>query len=248
MGITNDDAQSFILDDANIFSFDRFSGSDRQETGLRVNYGAHWLTQFDNGSWFDLIAGHSTFLAGTNAFTYADPALTGTVSGLDTTYSYLVAGTRMGIAGTFDGQAKAQFDPNTLKFTRANANASLVLGDVTISGDYTYQAANPALGQLSDQQDAGGRVAVTIDDYWTLAATAGWDIARSQLIDHSLSLNYNDGYLLYGLSYTAKGTDVFAPTDQRIAFNITLRGPDSKILGTNVGINEKGETDFGLDF
>ena len=39
-GITNDNAQSFVLDDTNIFSYNRFSGTDRQEAnGLRVNIG-----------------------------------------------------------------------------------------------------------------------------------------------------------------------------------------------------------------
>src|SRR5690606_18851599 len=49
VGITNDDAQSFVFDDTNLFSYNRFSGSDRQEMGLRVNIGGRYLANFGDG-------------------------------------------------------------------------------------------------------------------------------------------------------------------------------------------------------
>ena len=45
-GITNDNAQSFVFDDTNLFSYNRFSGTDRQETGLRANIGGRYHGQF----------------------------------------------------------------------------------------------------------------------------------------------------------------------------------------------------------
>ncbi|MDT9071217.1 LPS assembly protein LptD, partial [Escherichia coli] len=41
VGITNDDSQSFVFDTSNLFDYNRFSGIDRQETGLRANMGGH---------------------------------------------------------------------------------------------------------------------------------------------------------------------------------------------------------------
>ncbi len=67
VGITNDNAQSFVFDDANLFSLDRFTGSDRQETGLRANLGFHYAANFGNGGWLDVTAGKSFHLAGFNA-------------------------------------------------------------------------------------------------------------------------------------------------------------------------------------
>src|SRR5690606_32119736 len=67
VGITNDNAHSFVLDDTNIFSYNRFTGSDRQETGLRANIGARYLASFSRGQWLELIAGQSFHLAGVNA-------------------------------------------------------------------------------------------------------------------------------------------------------------------------------------
>jgi LPS-assembly protein len=204
------------------------------------------MSQFEGGAWLDLTAGHSLFLAGTNAFTFADPAVTGAGSGLETASSYLVAGARMGIPGlTFGG--KLQFDPNTARFTRAAAIASATLGMVTLSGDYTFRAANAAIGQITDQHDAGGRLAVTIEDYWTASAAVNWDIRLGQMTDHTLALQYDDGYLLYGLSYTATGPNALAPLSQNVLFSITLKGPRGKVVGSRVGVNQAGVSDFGLD-
>jgi LPS-assembly protein len=67
VGITNDDAQSFVFDTSNLFSYNRFSGIDRQETGARANIGGHYLGTFADGSWLDLVGGQSFHLAGVNA-------------------------------------------------------------------------------------------------------------------------------------------------------------------------------------
>ncbi len=85
VGITNDNAQSFVFDDTNLFSYNRFSGSDRQETGLRANVGGHYLANFADGGWIDLLAGESFHLAGVNGLGISDAAQTGTSSGLGTT-------------------------------------------------------------------------------------------------------------------------------------------------------------------
>src|SRR5690606_19630612 len=42
-GITNEDSQSVVFDDTNLFSYNRFTGIDRQETGLRLNVGGRYL-------------------------------------------------------------------------------------------------------------------------------------------------------------------------------------------------------------
>ena len=74
VGITNDDAQSFVFDDTNLFSYNRFSGYDRQETGLRANIGARYQANFADGGYLELVGGQSFQLAGANAFAAADPA------------------------------------------------------------------------------------------------------------------------------------------------------------------------------
>jgi LPS-assembly protein len=107
-GITNDNAQSFVFDDTNLFSYNRFSGSDRQETGLRVNIGGRYLASFDDGSWLQLIGGQSYHLAGLNALGVADTSQTGTSTGLGSDASYIVLGAQGSMFGGLKLGAKAQ--------------------------------------------------------------------------------------------------------------------------------------------
>ena len=83
VGITNDDAQSFVFDDTNLFSYNRFSGIDRQETGLRANLGGHYRRQFRR---WQLARPHRwtspSSWPGLNAFGVTDTAQVGTATGL----------------------------------------------------------------------------------------------------------------------------------------------------------------------
>ncbi len=64
-GITNDDAQSFVFDDSNLFSFNRFSGEDRQDSGTRLAIGGQYNADFGGGRWVDVVIGQSYQLGGT---------------------------------------------------------------------------------------------------------------------------------------------------------------------------------------
>jgi LPS-assembly protein len=124
VGVTNDNAHSFVLDDTNIFSYDRFTGTNRQETGLRANVGARYLANFSGGRWLEIVGGQSFHLAGVNAFGVADPVNTGISSGLEDDASYVVLGAR---GSPYDGLtlgAKLQVDPDGPRVARAGVGGS----------------------------------------------------------------------------------------------------------------------------
>ncbi len=89
--IPNEDAQSFVFDDGNLFRVDKFAGWDRVEGGGRVNYGATWTTQFNQGGFFNVLFGQSYQMFGVNSFAAHDTTNTGLDSGLDTKKSDYVA-------------------------------------------------------------------------------------------------------------------------------------------------------------
>ncbi|MBN9332483.1 LPS assembly protein LptD, partial [Devosia sp.] len=138
-GITNDDAQSFVFDDTNLFSYNRFSGSDRQETGLRANIGGRYQANFDNGSYLEVIGGQSFQLAGENAFSTVDHALTGVGSGLATDASYAVLGAYGSFFPGLTFGAKTQVDTSAWQLARFGAGASYTPGDC--SGHFFMQLA-----------------------------------------------------------------------------------------------------------
>src|SRR6185312_6433213 len=167
VGVTNDDAQSFVFDTTNLFSYNKFSGIDRQDTGLRANLGGHYLANFADGSWLDLVAGESFHLLGTNAFGISDAAQTGTDSGLGTDASYFVASARGGFSNGVSASSKVQLDPNTFKITRAGVGAAYSPGNgFSTNTSYIYVAADPKLGTTTDQHEIETGVNVPIADYW----------------------------------------------------------------------------------
>ena len=154
VGITNDNAHSFVLDETNLFSYNRFTGTDRQETGLRANIGARYLANFSDGGWLELTAGQSFHLAGVNALGVVDETNTGAATGLGDDASYVVLGAR---GSPFDGLvlgAKAQIDVGGPTIARAGLGADYNIGNgFSVGGDYIYLPAEVATGVTDDQHE-----------------------------------------------------------------------------------------------
>ncbi len=222
VGITNDDAQSFVFDTSNLFSYNRFSGIDRQETGLRANIGGHYLGSFGDGSWLDLVGGQSFHLAGVNAYGIGDQMQVGTSTGLGATNSFIVGSARYGTAWGLTGGAKAQVDPATWTITRAGVGVNFAPPGqwYTLGADYIYLAANPTLGIDDEEHEIKGRASVTIADYYTLSGALQWNIDDNAWTRAETGLVYGDGYLTVG------GGVYFTPTSWGINFTtLNLRDP-----------------------
>ena len=83
----NEDAQSMVFSDANLFSIDKFSGWDRVEGGGRVNAGLQYTAQVNSAGSFNALFGQSYQIYGLNSFSATDLTNTGLESGLDKTLS-----------------------------------------------------------------------------------------------------------------------------------------------------------------
>lgn len=219
VGITNDNAQSFIFDDTNLFSYNRFSGSDRQETGLRANVGVHYLASFANGGWFDVVAGQSFHLAGVNALGVTDHAQVGTDTGLGSTASYLVLGAQGGLPIGLEAGGKVQIDTAPWNVRRAAVGASFSNSGYSAGVDYGFIAANPALGTVDDAHTISGSVGVPVADYWTLDTGLSYDLAGAGWTQANVGATYNDKYLTYGVDLTVK------PSSWSVGASFNIFGP-----------------------
>jgi LPS-assembly protein len=228
-GITDDDALSFVFDDTNLFSYNRFSGSDRQETGLRANLGGHFAANFADGSWLDLLGGQSYFLAGVNSLGIADAAQVGANTGLGGTASYVVLGAKAGLSSTFSAGGKVQVDPAAPRVTLAGLGARYADPETRWSAglDYTYIAADPMRG-TNEQQEITGTVGMPIDDYWTATATASWDIASNTWLEAGAGILYDDGYTDFGFGAVMTGPTHSTPNDFRATASFHLKSPVGK--------------------
>lgn len=225
VGIVNNDSQSFVFDTANLFDYNRFSGIDRQETGLRANIGGHYLGNFDDGSWLDLMAGESFQLLGPNAFSVTDPTqMGGTSTGLAGTASYIVASARGGWANGLSAGAKVQVDPATPRITRAGVGVAYANAYRFSAGaDYICIAADPTLGNLTDQHEITPYVGIPIDDYWGVNGGITYDIAAMNWVGAYTGVTYDDGYLTFGATGSA------TPTSWGFGVSFGLKGPDGQV-------------------
>ena len=231
VGITNDDAQSFVFDDTNLFSYNRFSGGDRQETGLRATIGGRYLANFADGSYVELIAGQSFQLAGPNAFATPGQAQTAVGAGLSATASYAVLGAYGSFTPGLRFGGKLQIDSATANVMRAGLGGTFAKDGYAVSLDYTYRAANPGQGMLLPQHEIGGEITVPVAEYWSIRANSYWDIQANTWLQVGGGVVYDDGYLVIGANATRTGPTHTSPNDTRLTATFRLKAP----AGFNVG-------------
>lgn len=229
-GITNDNAQSFVFDDTRLFDYNRFSGTDRQETGLRANVGGRYQANFEDGSWLELMGGESFHLAGVNGLGVIDTAQTGNSTGLGTPASYIVLGAKGSPGYGLDFGAKAQIDPYSWTVRRAGVAGGLNLDNgYSFGAAYTYIAANPAIGTLLDQHEATLSAAGPLPwDYWYADASVSWDLASNTWLEAGGGINYDDKYFVVGAFGKVTGPTHSTPNSTSFGLKFRLRGPDGE--------------------
>ena len=160
-GLPNEDAQSLIFDDTNLFEVTKFSGYDRIETGTRANVGLQYTFQSNEGGYARILAGESYHLAGTNA--YADPSFDvngnpvfTTDSGLQTDRSDYVLGAYVAPWTFLQLISQSRFDQSSFALARQDAGAQLNLGPLSANAVYAYLNTDPTNGIDTAQQDVYG--------------------------------------------------------------------------------------------
>jgi LPS-assembly protein len=175
----NEDAQSLVFDDTNLFEWNKYSGYDRIEGGGRVNYGVQYTADFANGGHASFVGGQSVQLFGNNSFAMADVANTGLESGLDKKYSNFVAGETIApFGGNWSFTSKQQFDETTFGLKRLDAITSVNWKGFTTSLDYARYDAQPQLGWLYKREGFIGTAQYNIFDHWNVHGTVILDMSR----------------------------------------------------------------------
>jgi LPS-assembly protein len=237
----NEDAQSVVFSDSNLFSVDKFSGWDRVEGGGRLNAGFQYTAQVNNAGFFNVLFGQSYQLYGLNSYSAADLTNTGLESGLDKTFSDYVGRimyqpnsvfsfTARGrfSSGGYDpgiGQDVAAFTPERLEFeTRANFDRwTLQL----MYGDY---AAQPEIGFLTRREEFLIGAAVKVTQNWVVLGSVRYDLAVDQFETTRFGIGYTDDCLLVSLNYitgyTYTGTTPTPNNTVMLQMSLRTLGPD----------------------
>lgn len=176
--LVNLDSQSLIFDDSTLFSWNKFSGYDRFETGTRLNYGGQFTMNFDNGGFLNVMGGQSVQIAGRNGFASADAANVGLSSGLDTRRSDYVGRFAIAPNSTFSFVAKGRFDTNTFSPRRIDLVGSATFGPLVLQTQYANYAAQPFIGFNTRREGwtFGAKYDVTSNYY--VSANVTFDLSR----------------------------------------------------------------------
>ncbi len=184
----NEDAQSLIFSDANLFSLNKFSGYDRIEGGVRANVGAQYTLNLNNGGYANALFGRSYHLAGRNSFAVRDQINTGIDSGLDKARSDFVGRVTFApVAGT-TFSARGRFDEASLKLKRLELSGSFVAGPVSGSIVYARQDAQPDLGFVRRREGVALSGRVGLPNNWFVTGGVLIDLDR-YLFDRDLTIN-----------------------------------------------------------
>ena len=175
----DEDSQSLVFDETNLFARNKFSGYDRIEGGARFNYGLKYNFAFANGGHFDFVGGQSIQVAGQNSYALYDVADVGQDSGLNKTFSNVVAGeTLQPSAAPVWLLSKQQFDSSTFQLERFDAIAKANVAGLTSSLDYALYAAQPALGWEYPREGLTGAASYKIQDRWSVDGSLVLDMSR----------------------------------------------------------------------
>jgi LPS-assembly protein len=235
----NEDSQSLIFSDSNIFSINRFSGYDRVEGGVRANVGAQYTATFDNGGYVNLLAGQSFHLAGRNSFAAnganTDLLNTGLNSGLDKQRSDYVGRFAISPAKNMTFVARGRFDEESLKLKRLELLSSFTVGQVSTNLIYTRQDAQPDLGFVRRRE------AVAVSS--SLKLPENWSINGSLLVDLDQYITDRDKALTSTIGSKAYSKSLFRPTsmsvgvsyvDECTTFSLTyIRSKSADLSATN---------------
>ena len=234
----NEDAQSLIFDDTNLFKIDKFSGYDRVEGGGRVNYGVNYTAQFNQGGAFNALFGQSYSLWD-NSFSQIGIANTGLDSGLDTTRSDYVARASFQPNATYKFSSRFRFDNDTFDVRRLELEATANFDRWTATVLYGDYAAQPDIGFLTRRQGILASGSVKIDANWMVRGSITYDLEAHDIAQDSIGIAYINDCLILGLNYvTSYSYGTGAPQlNNTVLLQLSLRTLGDTSVSQNVGPN-----------
>jgi LPS-assembly protein len=197
----NEDAQSLIFDDSNLFKINKFSGWDRVEGGSRANVGVQYTAQFNRGGNVNLMFGQSYQLFGQNSFALAGTTNTGLDSGLDTARSDYVARASYQPNSTLTFTSRFRMGENDFTLKRTELETTANFGRWTTSVMYGSYAAQPELGFLDRREGILGNARYKVNPNWVLLAAARYDLRAHQVSQTQIGVGYIDDCLILALNY-----------------------------------------------
>lgn len=177
--VANEDAQSLVFDDSNLFEWHgKFSGYDRVEGGTRANLGLRYTGRFGAEGYANLLFGQSYHLGGRNSFARGDLANVGLNSGLETDRSDLVGRAQISPFRGLVLSGAARFNESTFETQRLDAAASYSHSIFNASVGYARYEPQPDLGNPRRREGLSLSGSVMVAQNWRLRAGVLFDLDK----------------------------------------------------------------------
>lgn len=206
--VPNEDSQSLVFDDSILFSYDKYSGYDLVETGVRANIGIRYRGTFANGGSLEGLFGQSFHLAGDNPFAMEDVAHAGLASGLETDRSDYVGRLSFdsGVGPRLD--FRGRFDEEDFEIERGEIEASNAVGPLTASASYLF------LREFPNDPDARvpisvvrGAASLNFHENWRLYGTVAYDVKNEVIASNSVGLAFDNSCVTFAVTYSETRED-----------------------------------------
>lgn len=229
----NEDSQSLIFDDSNLFKIDKFSGWDRVEGGGRANVGLQYTAQFNRAGFFNVLFGQSYQLFGVNSFAVSTPTNVGLGTGLDTSQSDYVARVSYQPDRTYTFTTRYRFDHDNFSLNRFEVEGRAAYDRISLTVLYGQYGPQPQAGFLTWRQGILGQASIKIGANWVATTALNYDIDANKFSSTQFGLGYIDDCFIFAVNYVtgysynynaALGLSTLPPVlDHRFMMTIALR-------------------------
>ena len=262
--LPNEDSQSLVFDDSNLFSWDRFAGYDRTEGGVRGNYGLQYTVAGNSGFYANAMIGQSVQIAGRNSYATGDLVNAGRNSGLDSRFSDYVARLQFSPSANLSFIGRGRFDQHTFDVKRVEATVSASVGPLSGAVTYARFAPQPELGYPNRREGMSGSARLQLSEHWFASGAVQFDLSRYleerqnlpvgrtssdrfAVASTTIGLGYMDECTIFTVNYTATPKDgaFGAKADNRsIMMRLELRTLGE--VGVTQAIGNEGDAGGGL--
>lgn len=212
--LPDEDAQSLVFDDTNLFSTTKFSGYDRIETGTRVNAGLQYTFQSNDGGYARFLAGESYHLSGDNI--YLNPGrnsdgnfVFNPYNGLQTDRSDYVLGAYFAPISNIRLISQSRFNESSFALNREDASLITSYGPLSVQAGYSYDRNslftdpdNPdTIAVLAPLQEVLAAATLQLTNRWSIGGTSRYDLETGNFRYDSVNLKYADDCFVLTASY-----------------------------------------------
>jgi len=228
----NEDSQSLVFDDSNLFQIDKYSGWDRVEGGGRANVGFQYTAQVNRAGSFNVMFGQSYQLFGQNSFASPDITNTGLDSGLDKTVSDYVGRATYQPNSVYSFTARGRFDEATFTPERLELETRANFDRWTLQVLYGDYAPQPLIGFLTRREGLLSGASVKLTENWIALGSVRYDIENDRFDQARVGLGYVDDCFmlsvnwLSGFTYTTTTAAAVQNNSFMLQFSLRTLGPD----------------------